>query len=273
MARTTQKKSKTSLLKQKNQKKSKTSLLKQKNQKKSKSSLLKQKTQKKSKTKSILRVKSASDIKKMEKSLGNGTINFVLIYADWCGACHRFKKNIWNPMCKGPAKHNRVEISNDMLQNSSLRNAKFDYLPSLIVVDEAGNVQSFKTPEGKDTNAMPTPKSLADMKRIVNVPVNDVNSLNLVKTPELPVRSHPKTVTAVNIPNIPLPPVAAAPAAAGVKTPAAAGVKTPAMNTNVLTIETTAVPSAAQQNKSSIPAGNVYTPTPMVSPPKEGNLR
>ena len=219
-------------------------------QKKSKTSV---RSQKKSKTaKSILRVKSASDIKKMERSLGNGAINFVLIYADWCGACHRFKKNIWNPMCKGPAKHNRVEISNDMLQNSSLRNAKFDYLPSLIVVDEAGNVQSFKTPEGKDTNAMPTPQTLADMKRIVNVPVN---SLNLVKAPApapasvlnegpLPQRSHP--MTAVNIPNIPQP--------------------------NVLTIETTASSAEKEQeqkNNSSIPAGNVYTPTPMVTP--QGN--
>jgi hypothetical protein len=168
-------------------------------------------------------------------------------------------------MCKGPAKHNRVEISNDMLQNSSLRNAKFDYLPSLIVVDEAGNVQSFKTPEGKDTNAMPTPKSLADMKRIVNVPVHElnteVNSLNLVKNASAPapapaaapapvlndipqqslppMRTHPKT--AMNIPNI------------------------PSANTNVLTIETTA-PLKNNKSNSSIPAGNVYIPTPMVSP-------
>lgn len=213
--------------------------------KKSKSSLLKQKTQKRKSSKSILRVKSASDIKKMERSLGNGAINFVLIYADWCGACHRFKKNIWNPMCKGPAKHNRVEISNDMLQNSSLRNAKFDYLPSLIVVDEAGNVQSFKTPEGKDTNAMPTPQTLADMKRIVNVPVNSLKApapTSLLN--ESPQRSHP--MTAVNIPNIPQP--------------------------NILTIETTASSAEKEQkqkNNSSIPAGNVYTPTPMVTP--QGN--
>ena len=236
-----------------------------------KSKTKKSKTMKSKSTKSILRVKSASDIKKMERSLGNGTINFVLIYADWCGACHRFKKNIWNPMCKGPAKHNRIEISNDMLQNSSLRNAKFEYLPSLIVVDEAGNVQSFKTPEGKDTNAMPTPKTLADMKRIVNVPVN---SLNLVKAPAPvlnespqrtqqslppqrtqqslpPQRTHPKT--AVNIPNIPLPPE-------------------PSFkqeNSNVLTIETTANLAKNTQDKSSIPAGNVYTPTPMVAPQAE----
>jgi hypothetical protein len=152
-----------------------------------------------------------------------------------------------------------------MLQNSSLRNAKFDYLPSLIVVDEAGNVQSFKTPEGKDTNAMPTPKSLADMKRIVNVPVHElnteVNSLNLVKNASAPapapaaapapvlndipqqslppMRTHPKT--AMNIPNI------------------------PSANTNVLTIETTA-PLKNNKSNSSIPAGNVYIPTPMVSP-------
>jgi len=118
----------------------------------------------------VLKVDALHKIKDAEKLLGKGSISIVLIYADWCGACHRFMKNIWNPSCNKSAKHQRIAIREDMVRNTSLANANFKYLPSLIVVDEKGQMQNFKTPEG-DTNAMPTPKDKQELNRIVNVPV------------------------------------------------------------------------------------------------------
>lgn len=126
----------------------------------------------------VLKVDSVKKIPKFELTLKNSKINFVLVYAEWCGACHRFMDNIWNPMCKGSARHNRMAVRDDMIKNTSLSNASFDYLPSILVVDENGDIQTFKTPEGKDTNAMPTPKSLNDMKKVVNVPVKNINEVN-----------------------------------------------------------------------------------------------
>ena len=123
----------------------------------------------------VLKVDSADKIAAMERILGKGSITFVLIYADWCGACTRFKKNIWNPMCEKSAAHSRVAVRDDMVGKTSLASANFDYLPSLVVVDENGRMQSFKTPEGKVTNAMPTPQSLQEMNTIVNVPVKTLN--------------------------------------------------------------------------------------------------
>jgi len=128
----------------------------------------------------VLKVDSADKIAAMESMLGKGSITFVLIYADWCGACNKFKKNIWNPMCEKSAAHSRVAVRDDMVGNTSLSSAKIDYLPSLIVVDENGKMQSFKTPEGKHTNAMPTPQSLQEMNTIVNVPVRPLNNLGPV---------------------------------------------------------------------------------------------
>jgi len=118
----------------------------------------------------VLKVDALHKIKDAEKLLGKGSISIVLIYAEWCGACHRFMKNIWNPSCNKSAKHQRIAIREDMVKNTSLANANFKYLPSLIVVDEKGQMQNFKTPEG-DTNAMPTPKDKQELNRIVNVPV------------------------------------------------------------------------------------------------------
>ena len=150
----------------------------------------------------VLKVDSADKISAMEKMLGKGSVTFVLIYADWCGACTRFKKNIWNPSCEGAAIHDRVALRDDMVKNTSLASANFDYLPSLVVVDENGKMQSFKTPEGKHTNAMPTPQSLQDMKRIVNVPVNNLakevplSPAPLEENPEIPLSpSEPLTLT------------------------------------------------------------------------------
>lgn len=191
----------------------------------------------------VLKVDAKHKIPEFEAQIKAGTINFVLVYADWCGACHRFMDNIWNPMCKGKAKHNRLAVRDDMIKGTSLSNANFDYLPSVLIVDEAGELQSFKTPEGKDTNAMPTPKSLSDMKRIVNVPVNEVVSVsNRVPTPFVRSSSPTRVITNIEMPNIPSPNRAPN-----------------RLSTEVL-VEGT-------------PAGVTYRPTPMVAPQKGGKRR
>jgi thiol-disulfide isomerase/thioredoxin len=131
----------------------------------------KRKTAKKSvKSPQILTVDNLKKVPSLEKVLKSGKITVVLVFAEWCGACHRFRKNIWNPMCSRPASHNRVAIRDDMIRNTTLANAKFEYLPSLLVVDEKGTLQTFKSPDG-DSNAMKTPKSLQEMEQVVNVPV------------------------------------------------------------------------------------------------------
>jgi len=131
----------------------------------------KAKTRKAKKAEGVLMVDSIKKIPALERALKSGKINIVLVFAEWCGACHKFRKNIWEPMLKGPAVHNRIAVRDDMVGNSSLANAKFDYLPSILVVDEKGKLQDFEGPDGQATNAMPTPRTVNDMNRVVNVPV------------------------------------------------------------------------------------------------------
>ena len=118
----------------------------------------------------VLMVDSAEKIPELEKLLKEGKITVVLVYADWCGACQKFKKDIWGPMCNKNAVHNRAAVRDDFVASTSLKNTKFNYLPSVLVIDEKGTPQTFEGPEGP-TNAMPTPKSLTEMTNVVNVPV------------------------------------------------------------------------------------------------------
>lgn len=118
----------------------------------------------------VLMVDEVTKITKLEDGLRKNSVKFVLVYGDWCGACNRFKRDIWGPLSREPARHSRFAVRDDMIGKTSLRNANYKYLPSILVLDEKGNAQEFDTPEGP-TNAMPTPKTINDMRRVVNVPV------------------------------------------------------------------------------------------------------
>lgn len=105
----------------------------------------------------------------LEKLLKKQKIVVVLVYADWCPACRKFKKNVWGPACTKESAHERVEVESSLLEKvNGLKGTNFKYLPSVLFVDEQGKVQEFQSPEGP-TNAMPTPKSEEEMTRIMNV--------------------------------------------------------------------------------------------------------
>lgn len=118
----------------------------------------------------VLKVDAPSKIGLVEKMLKGGKITIVLIYADWCGACTRFKKSIWGPMSQKPAIHNRIAIREDLVGKTPLAGSKYTYLPTIMVVDERGQPQAVEGPQGR-TNAIPTPRTLEEMKRIVNLKV------------------------------------------------------------------------------------------------------
>ncbi len=126
-----------------------------------------------------------SKIPELEKILKNGKVTIVLVFADWCGHCQTFKKNIWNPMCEKEAVHNRVSVRDDMINKTSLGSAKFEYLPSVMVVNEKGEIENFpkRSPEGNNTtNVIPTPKTLEEMNRIVNVPLQQSSATEVLSS-------------------------------------------------------------------------------------------
>jgi hypothetical protein len=74
-------------------------------------------------------------------------------------------------------------VREDIAKKTSLANANFKYLPSLIAV-ENGRMNSYKGSEGL-TNAMPTPTNISELKTIINKPVILGESANKLSTDNL----------------------------------------------------------------------------------------
>jgi len=200
----------------------------------------------------VLRVDSEKKVPMFNSLIKSGSVTFVLVYADWCGACTRFKKNIWNPMCNGPARHNRAMVDAEMIKKTSLANADFEYLPSIILVDGEGKMHGFQKPDGTNTHAMPTPQSLEEMKKAVNSPI----------TPSSPTMAETLENTG------PVPGPAAEPVA---QVESDSDSDSQEQQEPQLTIEPITTPNANQnKNRVSTPQGQTYVTTPMVAPQKGG---
>lgn len=145
-------------------------------------------------------VRSRGDIGKFENLLSQGPLTLVLIYADWCGACHNFRQNTWKDIVKMPNKSINVSaVREDMFPDTSLKNTKITHYPSLLLVGNNKKPAEFKTPDGETTNVLPDnskellskivttptekPESTAAMNEMVNEMINeDVPSPNTTMT-------------------------------------------------------------------------------------------
>ena len=207
---------------------------------------------KKAKQQKLLKVDSKKKVPMFNSLIKSGSVTFVLVYADWCGACTRFKKNIWNPMCNGPARHNRAMIDSEMIKQTSLANADFEYLPSIILVDGEGKMHGFQKPDGTNTHAMPTPQSLEEMKKAVNSPITP-SSPTMAQTlqntgPEPQPNAQTETTEEVESDS-----------------------DSDAEQEPQLSIEPISTPNTTRpNNRVSAPLGQAYVPTPMVAPQKGG---
>ena len=106
--------------------------------------------------------------KLMQRS-GPGVVSYVLVYAPWCGACTRFRENVWDPSLNVPTTHNRIAVKDDVFNNSPMAKDVPDlkFLPSMFVVKD-GVIQLHKKPGG-DTAIIPTPKTKEELLQMANV--------------------------------------------------------------------------------------------------------
>ena len=106
---------------------------------------------------------------KLMQSSGPGIVSYVLVYAPWCGACRRFRENVWDPSLNVPTTHNRIAVKDDVFNNSPMAKDVPDlkFLPSMFVVKN-GVIQLHKKPGG-DTAIIPTPKTKEELLQMANV--------------------------------------------------------------------------------------------------------
>ena len=128
------------------------------------------KTNVKSETKTgkLLDVRTTKDVPELESVLSAGPMTIVLVYADWCGHCTRFKENVWSKVSVKGNKMNRASVHYDMLTNTSLKDAKLEGYPSLLMVGKDKKPAEFNN-NGETTNAMPQPKTPEELTQMLNV--------------------------------------------------------------------------------------------------------
>lgn len=169
----------------------------------------------------VLDVRSPSALRSFEKMLETGPVTLVLVYADWCGACHKFRDEVWSPLtAMKNATMNRAAIREDMIGKSSLANVERKFYPTLLLVGNDKKPATFPGENGMPTNAMPRKETLAEDRKtltaLVNTPVEAINTTTptvptLSVKPageELPKSPFNKPPTATVLENQNLPPVA-----------------------------------------------------------------
>ena len=114
-------------------------------------------------------VRSTKDVPNLEQIIKTGPITIVLIYADWCGHCTNFKRDVWSNLLKNSHRASLASIHHDQLEKTILKGAKIKGYPSVLVVGKDGKPAVFKGPAGEEepTNAMPN-ADLETLKKIVD---------------------------------------------------------------------------------------------------------
>ena len=121
-------------------------------------------------------VRSRKQVKGFEDLLTKGPLTLVLVYADWCGACHRFRENTWKDIQNLPNKSvNITSVREDVFPETSLKNTKINYYPSLLLVGNNKKPAEFTSPKGETTNVLPN-NSKELLSKIVTSPVPETAS-------------------------------------------------------------------------------------------------
>jgi len=125
----------------------------------------------------VLDVRSRGAVKAFENLIVQGPLTLVYVNAKWCGACHRFNKEVWSPLTKLKNKGlNLASVDSEYINKTSLANVPRKFFPTLMLVGRDKKPAEFKDENGQPTNAMPRKESLTEdretLSALVQAPMN-----------------------------------------------------------------------------------------------------
>jgi thiol-disulfide isomerase/thioredoxin len=142
-------------------------------------------------------VNSDAQIPQLTSMLRRGPMTFVLVYADWCGHCQRYKP-MWKQLTGTPGRiANMAAVRDDMFKKiPAIKDAKIAGYPSVIKVSPDGRIERFKV-NGEETNAMDSAKmrNMAAMKKEITTPPKRVMASEMASIEKTPESSQPLNVT------------------------------------------------------------------------------
>jgi thiol-disulfide isomerase/thioredoxin len=116
----------------------------------------------------VIDVREKGDVDKLMKLIQKNKVVLVLVYADWCGHCKTFKKDVWSKLkSQANRKVPLAEVNADMLPNTPLKNAKIDGYPSVVPIGNDMKMATLKDASGKETNAIPNSRDTQMMESLV----------------------------------------------------------------------------------------------------------
>ena len=120
---------------------------------------------------SPLDVTDDSKAAEAEALLHQGIVAIVLLYADWCGHCLRYKP-LWEKLEKTPGRTaNIIRVRDDMLSKiPTIAKAKIQGYPSVIKVSPKGKIEEYDVSETEKTNAVPFMRDMSEMKKELTLP-------------------------------------------------------------------------------------------------------
>ena len=144
----------------------------------------------------VVDVRSDKDIGEFENTLTTGPITLILVYADWCGHCKTYKKDIWSNIVNwrkeqvenGIPMNQLASLHYDQLPKTSQRNVNLDGYPSVLVVGKDGNAATF--PEGKNALPSQTARDMDALKTMLKTPEFSESATKLRNKVNTAVRSH-----------------------------------------------------------------------------------
>ena len=153
-------------------------------------------------------VRSDKDIPGFEQLIMTGPLTLVYVHADFCGHCKNFSENVWSKVPKSNMPINAASVHYDMLDKTSLKNAKIEGYPSLLLVGKNKQPAEFKDEAGTVTNAMTEPpKTPQELEQLLSTQVpNTVKNVNSVAKSVVNNMSRVNSIQpSVQMPNTPAP--------------------------------------------------------------------
>lgn len=113
-------------------------------------------------------ITSKSQLGELDKRISIGPVTLVLIYADWCGHCQRFKP-IMDKLEATPNRSVQVaRVRDDMLPSSSIASIPNEGYPSLFLLNNQGKPYMFQDGTGEQKAVIPNHTDETKMTNLVS---------------------------------------------------------------------------------------------------------